>query len=186
MSNIDAVLITINCIQHIPFIKRAGPILSPISVTVGVANNLKALGFPVVIHESRVVDNLELDTDAVTVEEQQELDEFVEEVVTEDRAIDVNPSSAPETLTSDEPLEVLSEDDSGEEENEEEVSEEEEEVSLEVYPIAHYSNWNKGKLVKYLQKAAEFLTEEEVNSLETLIKKDLIALIKLRLLSEAE
>lgn len=187
MSKIDAVLITINTLSRIPFLNIAGPILSPLSVTRGTAENLKKLGFPVEYHDTRVITESPTLTvlDTVTLDEETNLEE---EVV--DESVSANPNSSPDLLTSQEPIEVSSEkgylEDVVEEETTEEEVVEEETTELEVFTIGHYKSWTIKKLVSYLQKASDYLEDEEVASLESLSKTKLLDLIEKRLISAAE
>lgn len=193
MSKIEAVLITINTLARIPFLNLVGPILSPISVTRGVADNLQKMGFPVKFHDTRVVTDKALHTilDEVSINDASDSSEISED------SIETNPSSTPSALTSQEPFEVITEEtieleseeiipDVEEAEVEETVTDEVAETELEVFTIGHYKSWTIKKLVTYLQSASDYLEEAEVESLETLSKTKLLDLIEKRLISAAE
>lgn len=193
MSKIEAVLITINTLARIPFLNLVGPILSPISVTSGVAENLQKMGFPVKFHDTRVVTDEALHT---ILDEVSDSDVSDSTEISED-SVETNPSSAPNILTSQEPIEVITEEpveleseeiisEVEETEVEETVAEEVAETELEVFTIGHYKSWTIKKLVTYLQSASEYLEEAEVESLETLSKTKLLDLIEKRLISAAE
>ena len=196
MSKIEAVLITINTLTRIPFVNLVGPILSPISVTRGVAENLQKMGFPVKFHDTRVV----TDTALHTILDEVSTTDVADSIEISEDSIETNPNSTPNLLTSQEPIEVTTEE-TIEPKSEEVTTEVEEtvadevveteveetvETELEVFTIGHYKSWTIKKLVTYLQSASDYLEEAEVESLETLSKTKLLDLIEKRLISAAE
>ena len=183
----EVVLITVTNIQRIPFLNITGPIAKPVAVSRTVADNLKTLGFNVIEHESRDVispmNTLVEPEEVVTTD----LDPTVED--TDPSPLLPQPTELPENLqVLDGTKEVYAEETV--EEEQEETSEDEEETAegeeLAVYELSVYKKWKVDKLLKYLETAKEYLSEETYESLPSLTKAELLKVIEEEIIPMAE
>ena len=161
--------VTINVSKYIPFLKRKGPILSPVAITDQVYDNLKKMGFALTVH-SIIDDNEVTHHISPSLEIQEPLTEKVETTI--DVKVDESPIIIDEAISS-EP--VISED-MVETTNDEELE-------LEVFDKKIYEGMSKNELVQYLNKIKEVLPKE-LQPFNTKSKTELLKIVEEHLTAE--
>lgn len=200
----ETVYVTISNNRRIPFINRAGPISSPISMLKTVVAMLRKLGFDVKEHTVKVngsTGNREItgtsDFEALAPGKVVEVNstpapaaladaadtDVTDTVVTPSEVKDVDQPTEDEVITETEEkgeLDSASEEEAVEEEEEELESTDEtidESEELEIYDEAVYSGWSKTLLLNYLRKAEHALPEEVKAELGNAVKARLLEIV---------
>ena len=191
MATPDTIFVTIKSVGRIPFIKRRGPITTPISLSRTIAVSLKALGYAVIEHKA---EDVAIDSNTgrrrlVSVED------FVAATPADEVNVDSNeqpvvvspaaPAYVPNMVATDvvnAPLPTDSGADADDTEGVDASSESsdgaEESDELAVYPLDTYKGWTKKKRHEYLVAASSLLPPDVAEKLDDMSTAELLSTIE--------